>query len=129
MKEQRYGDALAILNPLAGAGNAKAEEHLGDAYAEGRGVQRDAGAAERWYEKAGLQGDTSAQLKLGSMYASGNGVARNNNFAYVWYGTAASLGSNAGKTERDKVGALLQPAEREQADKVIASMVVGIKKP
>ena len=129
MREQRYADAIAVLRPLAEAGSAQAQERLGDAYTDGRGVQRNAGAAEQWYEKAGLQGDTSAQLKLGAMFANGNGVARNNNFAYVWYGTAARLGSSPAVAERDKVGALLQPAEREQADKVITSMLLGMKKP
>lgn len=125
MKEQRYGDAVSLLRPLAQAGNAQAQERLGDAYAEGRGVVKNAGVAEQWYEKSGLQGVVNAQIKLGSMFASGN----NNFVAYVWYGTAASLGSSPGKTERDKVGALLQPAEREQADKVIANNLLGMKKP
>jgi len=126
---QRYADALVILKPLAEAGNAQAELRMGDAYADGHGVDRDAMLAETWYEKAALQGMTAAQLKLGAMFASGTGVARNNNLAYIWYGTAASLGSNAAKTERDKVGAFLQPAEREQADRLIAAKVEGMKKP
>jgi TPR repeat protein len=120
---------VALLRPLAEAGSAQAQERLGDAYAEGRGVGKNAGVAEQWYEKSGLQGVVNAQLKLGTMFASGTGVARNNNFAYVWYGTAAGLGSNTGKTERDKVGALLQPKEREQGDNVIANILAGMKKP
>ena len=126
---QRYPDAIAILKPLADAGNAQAQTRLGDASAEGHGVERDLAAAERWYEKAALQGDTGAQLKLGAMFAKGNGVTQNNNLAYVWYGTAARLGSNSAKLERDKIGPLLQPAEREQLDKLIASKVEGMKKP
>ena len=129
MKQQRYSDATAILRPLAEAGSARAQERLADAYIEGRGVPRNLALASQWYEKAGEQGVTNAQLKLGNMFASGAGVARNNNFAYVWYGIAASMGSSAGKTEQDKVGSLLQPAEREQADRVIASKIAGMKKP
>jgi serine/threonine protein kinase len=128
MEAQRYSEAIAILKPLADAGNAQAQFRLGEAYAEGRGVDRDIATAERWYEKAALQGETGAQIKLGAMFATGTGVARNNNLAYVWYGTAARLGSNAAKAERDKVGALLQPAEREQADRLIAAKVEGMKK-
>jgi len=128
INDKRYADASAILRPLAEAGNAVAEERIGDLYAEGRGVPRDAGAAEHWYEQAGLQGATNAQLKLGSMYANGNGIARNNNVAYMWYGIAASLGSSTGKTERDKVGSLLQPAEREKADEIITEKIKGMKK-
>jgi len=127
---QRYADAIAILKPLADTGNAQAQERLGDAYAGGHGVARDATAAERWYEKAALQGDTGAQLKLGAIFAKGDGVPQNNNIAYVWYGTAAQLGSSSAKTERDKIAALLQPAEREQAERVIAGKLKEMgKKP
>ena len=125
---QRYADAVVILKPLAEAGNPQAELRLGDAYAEGHGIDRDPMLAATWYEKAALQGMTAAQLKLGAMYENGTGVTRNNNLAYVWYGIAASLGSNAGKTERDRVGAMLQPAERAQADSLIANKVEGMKK-
>jgi TPR repeat protein len=120
----RHADAITALKLLADAGNAPAQLRLGDLYADGKGVPRDAAAAEGWYEKAALQGDTAAQLKLGAIYANAGGTARNNNLAYVWYGTAARLGSSAAKVERDRIAALLQPAEREQADKLIESKVV-----
>jgi serine/threonine protein kinase len=127
---QRYADAIAVLKPLAEAGNAQAQTRLGDAYAGGHGVARDATVAERWYEKAALQGDTGAQLKLGAIFAKGDGVPQNNNIAYVWYGTAAQLGSSSAKTERDKIAPLLQPAEREQAERVIAGKLKEMgKKP
>jgi len=124
---RRYADGVAILKPLADAGNAQAQVRLGDAYAEGRGVERDAAASERWYEKAALQGDINAQVKLGAMFASGTGAAQNFNLAYVWYGTAARLGSNVARAERDKIAPLLQPAERQQADKLIAAKVEAMR--
>jgi serine/threonine protein kinase/TPR repeat protein len=127
---QRYADAIAILKPLAENGNAQAQVKLADAYSEGQGVDRDLKLAATWYEKAALQGSAGAMLKLGAMYASGNGVAQNNNLAYVWYGAAARLGSNAAKSERDRISSLLQPAEREQADKLIESTISRtVKKP
>ena len=106
----------------------QAQARLGDLYGEGKGVPRDLPAAERWYEKAALQGDIGAQLKLGAMYANAGGAPRNNNLAYVWYGTALRMGSGAAKAERDRLGALLQPAEREQADKLIESKVARMPK-
>jgi len=90
-------------------------------------VERDAAASERWYEKAALQGDINAQVKLGAMFASGTGAAQNFNLAYVWYGTAARLGSNVARAERDKIAPLLQPAERQQADKLIAAKVEAMR--
>jgi TPR repeat protein len=62
-------------------------------------------------------------MKLGAIYANASGAARNNNIAYVWYGTAARLGLAAAQAPRDRIGALLQPAERAQADDLIESRV------
>ena len=121
IEAKRFADALAMLRPLADAGNARAQTRLGDAYVEGRGIPRDDAAASRWYEKAALQGETGAQVKLAAMYVNGNGVLRNNNLAYVWFGTAARLGSAPAKIEQERIAALLQPAERAQADKLIES--------
>jgi len=125
---KRFSDALAILRPLADGGNARAQALLGDAYAEGRGIPRDPAAAGRWYERAALQGETGAQVKLAAMYVNGNGVLRNNNLAYVWFGTAARLGSASAKLEQERIAALLQPAERAQADKLIESSAARMSK-
>ena len=130
MASKSYTEAVAILGPLGDAGNAQAQYRLGDAYADGHGVTRDYAAAEKWYEKSALQGNTDAQRKLGAMYASGTHVTRNSNLAYVWYGTAARLGSSAAKLEREQIAASLQPAEREQADRLIESNAARMgKKP
>jgi TPR repeat protein len=128
MSEGRFGDAMAALKPLADTGNAQAQARLGDMYAEGRGTTRDNAAAKAWYEKAALAGYTPAQMKLGAIYASASGGARDNNLAYMWYGTAARLGATGAKAESDRIGALLQPAERTQADKAIESAVRNIRK-
>jgi hypothetical protein len=125
---QRFAEALALTRPLADAGNVRAQFLMAEAYAEGRGVARDGATAVRWYEKAALQGDSRAQVRLASLYASGNGVLRNNNLAYVWFGTASRLGSGAAKFEQEKIGALLQPAERAQLDKLVESSVARMSK-
>lgn len=114
--------ALALLKPLAEAGNARAQLRLGDVYAEGRGVERNPATAREWYEKAASAGETNAMLRLGAMFKGAN-----NNLTYIWYGTAAQLGSSTAKDERDRIVPLLQPAERQQADKVIANKVEAIK--
>ena len=125
---KRFSEALAIVRPLAEAGNARAQTRLGDAYMEGRGVPRDDAAAGRWYEKAALQGETGAQVKLATMYAKGNGVLRNYNLAYVWFGTAARLGISSAKLEQEQIASLLQPTERAQADKLIESSAARMAK-
>lgn len=123
LEARRYADAIAILRPLAEGGNAQAQFRLGDVYGELQGVERNLKVAADWYERAALQGSVGAMLKLGAMYASGNGVPQNNNRAYTWYGAAARLGSDAAKVESDKISDLLQPKEREQADKLIESVI------
>jgi uncharacterized protein len=125
---RRYEEAITLFKPLGDAGNAPAELRLGEIYAEGRGVERDASVARQWYEKAALQGEVGAQIKLGDMYAKGNGVTQNNNLAYVWYGAAAKLGSSYGRTEQAKIAPLLQPAERDQLQRVIDDKVKGMSK-
>jgi hypothetical protein len=89
---KRFSEPLAIIRPLADAGNAHAQTRMGDAYMEGRGVPRDDAAAGRWYEDAALKGETGAQVKLATMYAKGKGVLPNYNLAYIWFGTSAPRG-------------------------------------
>jgi serine/threonine protein kinase len=116
--------AIALLRPLADAGNGRAQVRLGDAYAEGRGVERNPATARDWYEKAAMVGEINAMLRLGAMY---KGV--NSNLAYIWYGVAAQLNSTTAKDERDRIAPLLQPAERRQADRKVEEIVQKLKKP
>jgi serine/threonine protein kinase/gas vesicle protein len=125
---KQYAEALAILKPLADAGSGQAQSRLGNLYAEGLGVQRDYSAAREWYDKAARQGDINAALKLGAMYASGTGTDRNSYLAYVYDGMAARLGSNSAKPEMEKAAASMQPAERQQADRLIESIVSKMAK-
>ena len=128
MASRDYAEALAILKPLADAGNAQAQARLGDMYTEGRGVGQSQTEAVKWYERAALQGDVALQLKLARMYANGTGVDRNPNLAYVWYGIASRLGNATAKSEQERVGTALQPAEREQLDRQIESRVRPMQK-
>ena len=45
---ERYDEALAIWEPLARAGDARACNNIGACFAEGMGVARDPLMAERW---------------------------------------------------------------------------------
>ena len=115
-----------MLRPLGDAGNVQAQIQLGDIYAEGRGVAPNSAMAAEWRMKAARQGDVATELRLGASYENGTGTAKNANLAYVMYGMAARLGSSAARTSQDRVGALLQPAEREQADRLIEINVARI---
>jgi hypothetical protein len=48
-----------------------AQNKLGDMYAEGLGVTKDARVAMSWYEKAGAQGNADAQHSIGRLINQG----------------------------------------------------------
>ncbi len=69
--------------------------------------------------KAADQGNAKALLALGEMYGAGRGVPQNNFQAYVWFGRAARAGNADAKARAEQVKATLQPAEIQQADRLI----------
>ena len=72
----RQGDfaaAIRLLRPLADAGDAKAQFHLGRMYALGEGVGQDPGQAIAWYRKAAQHGDAEAEFVLGVMFLDRSG--------------------------------------------------------
>jgi hypothetical protein len=71
--------------------------NLGVAYSEGKGVERDAREALRWYQLAGENGYVAAQLLLGDTYYKGNGVAVDHREAAKWYTQAAQQGDPFGQ--------------------------------
>ena len=53
---------------LAEQGDARAQNNLGIAYAEGNGVTQDYDEAVKWWRTAAEQGDAYAQYNLGVSY-------------------------------------------------------------
>ncbi|TAK39744.1 MAG: hypothetical protein EPO29_10595 [Betaproteobacteria bacterium] len=66
-----------------------------------------------------LQGDPAAQLKLGEMYENGRGVPQNNFQAYYWYSAAVRGGNTGARVKKEQMAARLQPAEIQQAEKLV----------
>lgn len=83
---------LGDLLPLAKAGNAEAQNSVGDMYADGNGVPQDYGEAAKWYRLAAEQGHDEAQNNLGSLYYAGDGVSQHFGEAIKWYRLAAEQG-------------------------------------
>ena len=75
------------------------------------------------FRQLATQGDGDSQLRLGEMYFRGQGVPQNNFQAYVWYNAAVRSGNSAARAPQERVAALLQPVEVEQADKLSRSVV------
>lgn len=102
----------------AEGGHVRAQYELGQCYAEGRGVPKNAAEAERRNRLAAKQGWPMAEYEEGNFHARGNGVPQNDAEAFKWYSRAvkhsctealAALGScyEEGKgTARDEQKAL-----------------------
>ncbi len=90
-----YVEAVAIWQPLAEAGDPRAETYLGMMYDNGYGVPQDRSQAFRLFERAAARGYASAQYHLGFMYHHGRGVQRSQAEAMKWYKLAAAQGDVA----------------------------------
>ena len=88
---------VARLRLLGDRGDARAQNELGERYANGRGVARDDPEAGRWYRRAAEQGNASGQVNLGFMYRAGRGVQRDYEEAVRWFRRAAEQGNASGQ--------------------------------
>jgi uncharacterized protein len=104
MRAWRRGDheaAMNVLGPLAEAGEADAQNAIGEMLLMGRaGVPRNERAATTWFRKAAFQGYARAQVNLGTMLeravVAGRGHA-NKEEAASWYRRAAVQGFAPGQ--------------------------------
>ncbi|MEX2202307.1 MAG: hypothetical protein WD711_12985 [Dongiaceae bacterium] len=88
-----YPRAAEIWEPLAAAGNAKAQHALGMLYESGQGVPaQDFARAAELYRGAANQGEAAAMNNLGLMYADGRGVSKDVGEAYRLWMIAAKSG-------------------------------------
>jgi TPR repeat protein len=87
-----YATALRLVQPMAEAGDARAQSLLALMYYRGRGLPQDDRAAAGWFRRAAEAGDTSAQFYLGGMYSEGRGVPQVYTEAARFYGMAAERG-------------------------------------
>jgi uncharacterized protein len=78
-------DAIAAWRKAAEAGDAAAENELGLAFENGRGVAADYGAALRLFRQAAARGYAPAMTELGGMYEKGEGAPRDYATAAKWY--------------------------------------------
>ncbi len=89
------------------------------ALAEQARARGDGAESLKLYRQAADQGNAEGQFRLGEIYASGHSVTQNNFQAYVWFSLASNSGHAAAAARRDQVAAALQPAETQQADRLV----------
>ena len=87
-----FRSGVAALRTAAHDGDARAQNHLGTLFEDGRVVARDFGRAVFWYRKSAEQGNAEGQLNLGRMYRGGMGLERDERRAAYWYRAAAGKG-------------------------------------
>jgi clan AA aspartic protease (TIGR02281 family) len=114
---QNYPEAAKWYRLSAAQGNTGAQVNLGWLYGRGEGVRQDYTEAGRWYRLAADQGDATAQFNLGWAYVNGFGVPRDYVRAYMWYNLSAGQGDKKASHDRDRVAALMAPAQIVEAQK------------
>jgi TPR repeat protein len=89
-----YHLARRILDPLATANNADAQDWLGYMDEEGLGADRNVPRAITWLTKASASGSAEADRRLGEIYLDGTGVLQNLDMARQYLKAAADHGDS-----------------------------------
>lgn len=71
-----YKKTIALVQPLAGDGNPRAQVMLGRCYENGLGVNQDMAVAAQWFQMAAEQNNAEAQVLLAYCYEIGAGVPK-----------------------------------------------------
>lgn len=87
-----HSKAFTFFRAAAELGHIGAQNDLGVAYSQGKGVPEDKKAAAFWFRKAAESNHATAQYNLGYYYEKGFGVERDDAQALQWYLKAAEQG-------------------------------------
>lgn len=77
----------------AQAGEPKAQNRVGEIYANGTEVERDYAEALKWFRRAAKKGNDEAWKNIGWSYAFGKGVPQNSSKALYWLRKSAEHGN------------------------------------
>ncbi|WP_299182575.1 tetratricopeptide repeat protein [uncultured Neptuniibacter sp.] len=92
IKDKEYKLELKTVQPAAEAGDANAQNRLGEMAEFGYGMKRNPDLAIQWYLKSADQGFIAAQHNIGRCYNFGTGVTQDFAEAERWYRKAAEQG-------------------------------------
>jgi uncharacterized protein len=117
-----YKSALRVWMAAAEAGDADAQNNVGEIYERGLGGEPNYEAAVIWYQKSADQNYARAQFNLGTLYEQGQGVEKDRLKALNLYRRAWGLPednvmyASAAQHENDELRAELQKviAEKDQ---------------
>lgn len=120
--EVDYAEAAKWFRKSAEQGYFRAQNRLGLALWQGRGIERNETEAAHWIGRSAKQGWAAAQMGYARMYQTGAGVPQDRSEAYFWYSLALPRITNL--AERDIVlgelrtaAASMTPKELQDAEK------------
>ena len=106
------GNPLPALRARAEAGDAKAQNELGEAFYAGKlGVAKNAVEAAKWFRQAAGRNLPAAQSNLALCYERGDGVAKYEVEAYKWNLLAAAQGDTKARRNASMLELMLSPEE------------------
>ncbi|MET0169279.1 MAG: tetratricopeptide repeat protein [Aliihoeflea sp.] len=91
-KAADYETALAIWEPMARAGNARAQNNIAACFSGGYGVDENAELAAKWLKLSAASGDPVGQRNLATLHFRGEGVQQDDSEALRLYHLAADQG-------------------------------------
>lgn len=133
-----YRTALQVWMGQAEAGDAEAQNYVGEIYLKGLGTAPDYGKAAAWFGKAVAQGNKRAMINLGFLHEEGLGMARDLTRALNLYRQAsgskdellfASAVTAQAEAAKAEIAALRQTvdAQREEAAR-LREEIDGLKR-
>ena len=98
------------LRLMAEHGNARAQNDLGQIFADGDGVPKNGAEAARWLRRSAEQGNVVAQTNLGLLHAKGIAVPRDEVEALAWFTLAAAAGDQEARKNQAIAAQRVGPA-------------------
>jgi tetratricopeptide (TPR) repeat protein len=121
-----YQKAFDWIKAAADRGHPDAIYQLGMAYLYGRGTIQNYKYAQQRFEQAARLNNHEAQYLLGIMHRDGMGVPVSRDLAYAWLNIAASNGNEVAALERERMAAVMSPAEMARAQEISLQAMTGI---
>ena len=97
------------------------QANLGNCYETGAGVLQDFDRAGANYAAAAKQNFAPAQFLLGQLFEAGKGTAADLGKAFVLYSRAAKANVAGADLRRDAIKSKLSPAQRAEAEQLLAA--------
>ncbi len=115
-RQGHYGEAAAILKPLAEEGDPFAQFAIAVMYDDGHGLPQNFSRALSWYMRAARSGLVDAQYMVGRFYGRGRGVKQNPGAAFYWFNLAAVGGHPFAARLRDQHRSQIPAAQRDRLE-------------